>query len=122
MAKRRHKRAEVKKSPANRWPFGRFRRLLYMPKTMDQINQRQHRGGNEWHSDEAMGDTAMMLQSGDGALQPPDYVDVGCFGSQHHSHGGKRGFTIEARACHARSGQKMGNGIQAEILTDLKSS
>ena len=80
---------------------------------MPQPHQSQHRGSDEWHADKAVGDAAMMLQSGDGALERPEDIDVGGLGGKHHGRGRQRGLAVEAGAAHARAGQKVSDGIQA---------
>ena len=55
---------------------------------------------------------AMMLQSLDRTFQRPHDVDIGGLGGKHHGHRGQRGLAIEARARHARPGQKVSDGIQ----------
>ncbi len=79
---------------------------------MQQINQSQNRDRYERHPNKAVGDTAMVLQSGDRALDPPDHVDVCRFGGKHHGYRGQRALAVEAGASHACAGQEMSNGIQ----------
>ncbi len=85
---------------------------------MQQVNQAQHGRGNERHSYKAMGDPAMMLQPCDGAFDSPKNVDVSRLCRQHHGYGRERSFAIESGTRQARAGQKMGDGIQIEILNN----
>src|ERR1035438_1450793 len=79
---------------------------------MAEIHEDQHRGGNQRHTHEAVGDSAVMLQSGDGAFEFPKHVDVGSLSGQHHCERGEGALTIEARASHARASQKMSERVQ----------
>src|SRR5271165_6149609 len=120
MAQRRQERAEVEKTPADRWAFDRTHRLPSLPETMNQVNQSPRCPSDKWHAHEAVRNTAMMLQAGDRAFEAPNNIDVSSLGRQHHGQGRQPAFAVEARARHARAGQEMSDGIQTEILNDPK--
>src|ERR1035438_3047458 len=79
---------------------------------MAEIHQDQHRGGNQRHTHEAVGDSAMMLQSGDGAFEFPKHVDVSSLSGQYHRQCREGALAIEACASHARASQKMSERVQ----------
>src|ERR1035438_7114080 len=117
MAESGHHGAEVEISPADGQPRRSFRGARRRwPQSqlqpMAEIHEDQHRGGNEGHTHEAVRDSAVMLQSGDGAFEFPKHVDVGSLSGQHHCERGEGALTIEARASHARASQKMSERVQ----------
>ena len=116
MTQRRDHRNEVQVAPADRefWPArgGRFWRPQAQPQAMHAVHQGQRRRRHERHADEAVGNSAMVLQGCKLALQHPEHVDIGGFGGQHHGQRGESAFAIKARTRHAGAGQKMRERIQ----------
>ena len=72
-------------------------------------------GGNERHSDESMGNAAMMFETFDGAGKSPDDIEVGGFGGEYGGQGGVGGFAIESGASDACAGQEMGDGFHSVL-------
>ena len=69
--------------------------------------------GFNGESDEAVGDSAMVLKAGDGAEEAPEGVDVGEFGAYRHGEGGVGRASIESGAGHAGTRQDVCNGFHA---------
>src|SRR5271163_4278991 len=86
---------------------------------MHEVHKSQRRRRHERHTDEAMGDPAMMLQRRKRALQGPEHVDIGGFGGEHHGQRRQSALAVESGASHAAAGQEMSERIQVFPRMDL---
>jgi hypothetical protein len=68
-------------------------------------------GGFKGETEEGVGDTAVVLEAGDGAAEAPEGVDVRELGRDGHGEGGVGGAAVEARAGEAGSGEDVGDGL-----------
>src|SRR5215471_6561254 len=66
----------------------------------------------ERSADKGMRDAAMMLESGDGPVEVPQYVEVGSFRSQGYGQRGQCSLAVKAGAAQASAGEKVRNRIQ----------
>src|ERR1700729_431353 len=55
-------------------------------------------GSLEWETQKGVGPSAMMLKDCDRAVEGPETIDVGHFGSEGHRHSGVGRLAVETRA------------------------
>ena len=82
-------------------------------KTPYEVHESDYRQGVERHSDEGMGESAMVGEAEGRAAKSADHVEVGRFGRQRQSERGQRRLAVQSGASQAGAGQEVSKRFQA---------
>src|SRR5271157_1469798 len=79
---------------------------------MRDVHKGQRRSRHKRHADEAVGNSAMVLQPRERGLQAPKHVHISGFGGKHHGYGRERALAVEACTSQAAAGQQVSERVQ----------
>src|ERR1700689_4691513 len=70
------------------------------PKRAYAIADREDRRGDDWHAEERMRESAMVIEGEGRSAEPAEDIEVGSLSGERERRGGERGFAVQTGAAH----------------------